>query len=99
MEQELKINLPPELADGTYANLAVIAHSSDEFVIDFIRVVPQVQSPKVQSRVILTPNNAKKLLSALQENIRKYEQQYGKIDDKATLPSKDIPLSFGGGEA
>ncbi len=99
MEQELKINLPPELADGTYANLAIIAHSSDEFVIDFIRVVPQVQSPKVQSRVILTPNNAKKLLSALQENIRKYEQQYGKIDDKATRHSNDIPLSFGGGEA
>ncbi len=99
METELKVNLPPEVADGTYANLAIIAHSPDEFVLDFIRVVPQVQMSKVQSRIILTPNNAKKLLTALQENIRKYEQQYGKIEDKQPNLTYDAPLSFGGGEA
>ena len=75
---EIQIELSEETAQGTYANLAVIAHSSSEFIIDFIRIVPGVPKAKVKSRVILTPDNAKRLLYALQENISKFEEQQGK---------------------
>lgn len=72
---EIQVELSEEVAQGTYANLAVIAHSSSEFIIDFIRVVPGVPKAKVKSRVILTPDNAKRLLYALQDNIDKFEKQ------------------------
>lgn len=77
-KNEIQIELSEETAQGTYANLAVIAHSSSEFIIDFIRVVPGAPKAKVQSRVILTPDNAKRLLFALQDNIAKFEEQKGK---------------------
>ena len=99
-EQKLQINLSPEVAEGTYTNLAIIAHSSSEFVIDFVRTMPGVKQANVKSRVILTPEHAKKLLYALQENIGKYEQQFGKIQiNGSPNPGSTIPLSFGGGEA
>jgi hypothetical protein len=72
---EIQVELSDETAQGTYANLAVIAHSSSEFIIDFIRIVPGTPKAKVQSRIILTPDNAKRLLYALQDNIRKFENQ------------------------
>jgi len=72
---EIQIELSEEIAQGTYSNLAVIAHSSSEFIIDFIRVVPGSPKAKVQSRIILTPDNAKRLLFALQDNISKFEEQ------------------------
>ncbi len=72
---EIQVELSEDVAQGTYANLAVIAHSSSEFIIDFIRVVPGVPKAKVKSRVILTPDNAKRLLLALQDNIQKFEKQ------------------------
>lgn len=72
---EIQIELTDEIAQGTYANLAVIAHSSSEFILDFIRIVPGLPKAKVQSRVILTADNAKRLLYALQDNIQKYEEQ------------------------
>jgi hypothetical protein len=74
---EIQVELGEEVAQGTYANLAVIAHSSSEFIIDFIRVVPGVPKAKVKSRIILTPDNAKRFLNALQENIRKFEEREG----------------------
>ncbi|MDR1645878.1 MAG: DUF3467 domain-containing protein [Tannerellaceae bacterium] len=77
---EIQVELTEEIAQGTYANLAIIAHSSYEFIIDFIRVVPGVPKAKVKSRIILTPDNAKRLLYALQDNIRKFEEQSGDID-------------------
>lgn len=99
-EQKLQINLSPEVADGTYANLAIIAHSPNEFILDFVRVVPGVKQANVKSRVILTPENAKKLLFALQDNIAKYEKQFGAIHLTGTpAPGSTIPMSFGGGEA
>ena len=98
-ENKMQINLPPEVAGGVYSNLAIIAHSPSEFVIDFVSVMPQVQPALVRSRVILTPENTKKLLLALQDNIRKYEQQFGKISINPNLPSNTAPMSFGGGEA
>jgi hypothetical protein len=70
---EIQVELSDETAQGIYANLAVIAHSSSEFILDFIRVVPGVSKAKVQSRIILTADNAKRLLYALQDNIQKYE--------------------------
>jgi hypothetical protein len=73
-QNQIQVELTEDIAQGTYANLAVIAHSSSEFIIDFIRVVPGVQKAKVKSRIILTPDNAKRLLLALQDNIQKYEE-------------------------
>ena len=79
-EGEIQIELSDEIAQGTYSNLAVISHSSAEFVIDFIRIVPGVPKAKVKSRIILTPEHAKRLLNALSDNIEKFEQQNGKIN-------------------
>jgi len=72
---EIQVELSEEMADGTYANLAIISHSSSEFILDFIRVVPGAPKAKVKSRIILTPDNAKRLLYALQDNINKFEEQ------------------------
>lgn len=78
---QLNIELPEDIADGTYSNLAVIAHSNSEFVIDFLRLVPNVPKAKVKSRVIVTPQHAKRLLRALADNIQKYEAQFGIIQE------------------
>ena len=98
--QKININLTPEMAEGTYANLAIIAHSNSEFVMDFVRMMPGQKNANVQSRVIMTPDNAKKLLFALQENIAKFEKQNGTIKINGTpAPGSTIPMSFGGGDA
>lgn len=78
-EAQLQIELSEEVAEGTYANLAVIAHSTSEFVMDFVRMVPGVAKAKVKSRIVMTPENAKRLLLALQDNLIKYEAQFGEI--------------------
>ena len=72
---EIQIELSEEMAQGTYANLAIISHSSSEFILDFIRVVPGAPKAQVKSRVILTPDNAQRLLFALQDNIKKFGEQ------------------------
>lgn len=85
MEQkknEIKIELTPEVANGHYANLAVISHSAGEFFLDFIAVAPNMPQAKVQSRIIMTPENAKNLLFALRDNIQKYESTFGEIERK-----------------
>jgi Protein of unknown function (DUF3467) len=87
----MNIELPEELAEGTYANLAIISHSTSEFVVDFIRIMPNLPQAKVKSRIILTPEHAKRLLQALNDNVRKYEQQFGKIQDK-DVPQ--MPMNF-----
>lgn len=78
-ENEVQIELSDEVAQGVYSNLAVISHSSSEFVVDFIRIVPGVPKAKVKSRIILTPEHAKRLQMALKDNIDKFEQQNGSI--------------------
>ena len=99
-EHKININLSPEMAEGTYSNLAIIAHSNSEFVVDFVRMMPGQKSANVQSRIIMTPDNAKKLLFALQDNISKYEKQHGTIKINGTpTPGSTIPMSFGGGDA
>lgn len=72
---EIQVELCEDIAQGTYANLVIVSHSNSEFIIDFIRVVPGAPKAKVKSRVILTPDNARRLQYALQDNIRKYEEQ------------------------
>ena len=94
---QLNIELSAEIAEGTYSNLAIISHSSSEFVVDFIRIMPGTPKANVKSRIILTPEHAKRLLFALQENVAKYEVQNGKINT-ANNPFTP-PMSFGGGEA
>lgn len=78
-ENQIQIELSEEIAEGTYSNLAIISHSSSEFVIDFVRIVPGTPKAKVKSRVILTPEHAKRLLSALHDNIDKFEKMNGTI--------------------
>ena len=89
---QLNIELPEEVAEGVYSNLAIISHSQSEFVIDFIRIVPNLPKAKVKSRVILTPQHARRLMRALQENIQKYEAQFGGIDEPDMPPFP--PMSF-----
>lgn len=96
-KKELKIELTPEVAEGTYANLAVISHSSSEFVADFIRILPGMPKAQVKSRIVLTPEHAKRLLFALEENIVKYEKQFGKISVGEGAPKP--PFIMPGGEA
>jgi hypothetical protein len=90
----LNIELSEEVAEGTYSNLAIINHSPSEFVLDFIKIMPGVPKAKVKSRVLLTPQHAKRLLKALKDNISKYESQHGEIKNMDTL--NNIPLSFSG---
>jgi len=96
---QINIELSEEVAEGQYVNLAMIAHSTSEFVVDFVRMMPGVPKAKVKSRVILTPEHAKRLLLALGENVKKYEAQYGNI--KQADESVKFPMNFGGtmGEA
>ena len=77
--QQLEIDLSREVAQGTYANLAIVAHSSSEFIVDFVRLMPGVPKPEVKSRIIMTPENMKRLMLTLQDNIRKFEQDNGVI--------------------
>ncbi|HAQ38077.1 MAG TPA: DUF3467 domain-containing protein [Saprospirales bacterium] len=89
---QITIDLPESVAEGTYSNLAIITHSNSEFIIDFIRMVPNVPKAKVKSRVILTPKHARRLLVALKDNIDKFEKQYGKIEDNESMPFP--PMNF-----
>lgn len=82
-KNQINIELPEGMADGVYANLAIISHSSSEFVLDFIRMLPNVPKAKVKSRVIVTPEHAKRFLNALADNITKYEGQHGTIEVKS----------------
>lgn len=79
--QQINIEIPEEVAEGTYSNLAIISHSHSEFVLDFIRMMPNVPKAKVKSRIVLTPGHAKRLMRALADNLRKYEAQHGTISD------------------
>ena len=98
-KNQINIELSEEVAEGTYANLAMIAHSNSEFVIDFIRMMPGTPKAKVKSRIVITPEHAKRLTKALQENIKKYEENFGTINTSGEV--RKFPINFGGtmGEA
>ncbi len=89
---QLNIELPEDVAEGIYSNLAIISHSNSEFIIDFLRLVPNVPKAKVKARLILTPSHTKRLLKALMDNIQKYEAQFGPIDEKDLPPFP--PMNF-----
>lgn len=96
--QGISIDITEEIAQGSYANFAVISHSSSEFVLDFVRIMPNVEKARVQSRVILAPEHAKRLLAALEDNIMKYEALNGTIripNETDMLP----PMIVAGGQA
>lgn len=88
----LNIELSEEVAEGIYSNLAVITHSNSEFVIDFIKVMPGVPKARVKSRIVLTPQHAKRLMRALADNLAKFEQANGTIKDI----DPGFPMNFGG---
>jgi len=93
-QNQINIELPEEVAEGQYSNLSIITHSPSEFIVDFIQLMPGVPKGKVKSRILITPDNAKKLMLALRENINKYESLHGTI--KTHEQGKTIPMNFGG---
>jgi hypothetical protein len=93
---QINIELKEDVAQGVYSNLAVITHSSSEFVVDFIRVMPGIPKADVKSRIILTPEHAKRLMLALQDNIAKYENMHGPIKKVEGAGTPPIPMNFGG---
>lgn len=96
---QIDIELSEEVADGIYSNLAIISHSNSEFIVDFVKMLPGIPKAKVKSRIILSPQHAKRLLMALNDNIEKFEDNFGPIELHESLP--EFPMNFGGpaGEA
>lgn len=98
--QQMQLEIKPEIAEGVYSNFAVISHSSSEFTLDFAKMLPAMPKAMVGARVIMAPEHAVRLLHALQENIMRYEQNFGKIRMPGATPNKTIaPFSSGKGEA
>jgi hypothetical protein len=93
---KIDIELKEDIAQGIYSNLAIITHSTSEFVIDFVRIMPGVPKAEVKSRIILTPEHDKRLLFALKENIAKYESVQGPIKSAEGMGGTAIPMNFGG---
>ncbi|HRH35593.1 MAG TPA: DUF3467 domain-containing protein [Catalimonadaceae bacterium] len=91
---QINIELSEEMAEGIYSNLAMIAHSNTEFVIDFIRLMPGVPKAKVKSRIVMTPEHAVRFLQALKDNLDRYQDSFGDIKDMSDMPK--IPFNFGG---
>ncbi len=97
-EQELNIEINDDIAEGTYSNLVIISHSPSEFVLDFVRVMPNMNQARVKSRIVMTPDHAKRLIEALVDNIKKYEQAHGQIKThQQAQNSIGFPINFGGG--
>jgi hypothetical protein len=91
-EGQINIELDDKIAEGTYSNLAIINHSVSEFIVDFVSVMPGQPKAKVKSRIILTPQHAKRLVKALADNVHRFEQSHGEIKDYEQPP---IPMNFG----
>ncbi len=92
---QINIELDEDVAQGIYSNLAVITHSNSEFVVDFVRVMPGLPKAKVKSRIVLTPEHAKRLMRALQENVSKFESLNGTIKESGNAGNA-MPINFGG---
>jgi hypothetical protein len=92
-QSQLNIEISEEVAEGTYANLAIITHSHAEFVIDFVNVMPGTPKSRVKNRIILTPFHAKRFMKAIIDNVKKFETSNGTIQD---MESVEIPFNFGG---
>lgn len=94
-QAQLQLNMNPDVAAGKYSNLVLISHSRTDFVLDFAAALPGMPKPEVESRVIMAPEHAKRLLAALQENIYKYEKEFGKIDLGEQGPRTIAPFGDG----
>jgi len=94
-QQKLDVHLSEEIAQGVYSNLAIITHSNAEFIVDFVTMMPGVPKANVRSRIVMTPQNAKRLLSALAENVKKFEEHNGLIKEAAI----EIPIIGNGASA
>jgi predicted transcriptional regulator len=94
-KNQINIELTEEVAEGTYSNLAIITHSHSEFVVDFVKLMPGIQKAKVKSRIILTPEHAKRLHKALAENLKKYESVHGPIKE-SKVGDGYPPFTLGG---
>ncbi len=92
-DKQINIELGEEVSEGIYANLAIITHSNTEFVVDFARMMPGVPKAKVKSRIVLTPQHAKRLMNALRDNINKFESVHGPIKD---IKGPGLPMNLGG---
>mgnify|MGYP000411983030 CR=1 FL=1 len=92
-KKKMEIELTKEEAPGTYSNLVMINHSPSEFVFDFISMMPAMPKAKVVKRMVLTPDHAKRLLNALQGNIKRFEEEHGKIEEQQ---KQDIPSNYFG---
>ncbi|MBP6373583.1 MAG: DUF3467 domain-containing protein [Flavobacterium sp.] len=89
---QINIELDEAIAEGIYSNLAIINHSASEFVLDFVCIMPGTPKAKVKSRIVLTPQHAKRLVKALAENVHRFESTHGEIKDSE---QPHIPLNFG----
>lgn len=89
---QINIELDENIAQGIYSNLAIINHSQSEFVLDFISVMPGVPKSKVKSRIVLTPQHAKRLLKAIADNVQRFESIHGEIKD---YQQSTMPINFG----
>ncbi len=94
-QNQLQIELKPEVAQGVYSNFAVVANTKTEFVLDLVAVLPGLPKANVQSRVIMAPEHAKRLMLALTERVRGYEQQFGTIDLQQQAPKGSTIAPFG----
>ena len=97
-EKQLNFEIRPEVAGGEYSNLAIITHSHSEFILDFTKMLPALPKPQVVSRMIMTPEHAKRLMNALIDNINKYEAQFGAIQLDSNQGPKgtfNIPMMGG----
>ncbi len=79
MKKSVELDLSEDVAQGSYANLAIISHSASEFILDFAAILPGMTKPKVRNRIILTPEHAKRLMGLLKENVSRYESNHGEI--------------------
>lgn len=102
-KKQISLDLKPEVAKGSYSNLAIISHSHSEFVIDFATVLPGLPKPEVSNRIVMTPEHAKRLLNALADNISKYESQFGPVnlggEPKGTFNLSDFGPMNGGSKS
>ena len=95
-KNQINIELDEEIAQGIYSNLAIITHSNSEFVVDFVRIMPGTPKAKVKSRIILTPEHAKRLMLALKDNVTKFESIHGPIKNTDGNSGPMMPMNFGG---
>lgn len=94
-QQNLKLNITPEVAEGTYSNLVVISHNPTEIILDFAQMLPGIEGASVRKRIIMNPIHAKRTLAALNDNIKKYEQQFGTIEEpRVPMQGDTVPYDI-----